>query len=351
MTRFLRGLTLGRVMAGLSLLGLVVLSYLGGAAAMFFNLPSSGFITKSLTGAKAWGERGRSTLSPVPFTTERRPEKVRVDKAAKTYDGFTLYTTTEAARATLLDMRGETVHEWALPFSKAWPRPPHIRFPVSDDQINWFRCHLFANGDLLAIYHTGVDTPYGYGLVKLNKDSQLLWKYPGRVHHDIDVAEDGTLYTLTQKLERRPPTGMEFLPSPYIADSLTILSADGRELKTIPILETFRNSPYALLVSLIGQELAPVAQSPLPDFTPPPITVAPLGAPPSLLSKGDYIHANTVRVLGRSLAPQFPLFKPGQVLISLRNLNLWPSWMWMRPRPPWSGPPGAFGGCNTTRSF
>jgi hypothetical protein len=37
--------------------------------------------------------------------------------------------------------------------------------------------------------------------------------------------------------------------------------------------------------------------------------------------KGDLTHANSVKVLRRSFASQFPLFKPGQVLISLRNLD------------------------------
>jgi hypothetical protein len=314
--------TLGRVMAWLSLLGLVGLSYLCGATVMFFRLPTSDFINKSLTGAKAWQERGRSSISPNPHVDRMELEKVRVYKTDKIYDGFTLYTTTEGTWATLIDMRGETVHRWELPFSKAWPRPPHIRFPVSDDKISWFGCHLYPNGDLLAIYVCDLDTPYGYGLVKLDKDSKLIWAYPGRVHHDVDVAEDGTLYTLSQKLERKPPAGMEFLPSPYIADSLVVLSPDGGELKNIPILDLFRNSPYALMVSLIGKELAPSSQTPADELSPPPITIAPPGSPSSLFSKGDYIHANSVRVLSRSLAPKFPLFKAGQVLLSLRNLDL-----------------------------
>src|SRR5262249_41078346 len=149
--RSLRWPTLGRVMACLSLFGLAGLSYLGGAAVMFFRLPTSEFIGKSLTGARAWQERGRSQTPAQTNSEEMGREKVRVDKADKTYDGFTLYTTTEGSRATLVDMRGEAVHRWELPFSKAWPRPPHIRFPVSDGQISWFGCHLYPNGDLLAI--------------------------------------------------------------------------------------------------------------------------------------------------------------------------------------------------------
>jgi hypothetical protein len=317
----LRFPSFGQVMACLSLLGLVGLGYLCGVSVMFFQLPTSDFMNKALTGVKAWNERGRLEAARPSRLGGMRMERVRVDKPDKTYDGFTLYTTTEGARATLIDMQGETVHQWELPFRKAWPSAPHVLAPVSDESIHWFRCHLYPNGDLLAIYVTDVDTPYGYGLVKLNKDSQLLWAYPGRVHHDIDVAEDGTLYTLSQKLERTLPAGLESLPSPYISDSLVVLSPDGKELANIPILDMLINSPYALMLALSTDGLAPVSTSPLSSVTPPPDDSTAQGSLTELLGKGDFIHANSVRVLSRALAPKFPLFKPGQVLISLRNLD------------------------------
>jgi hypothetical protein len=311
-------------MASLSLLGLLGLIYLLGAAVMYFQLPTSDFLNKSFTGAKAWQERGHSETSARPHGGERVTEKIRVDKADKTFDGFTLYTTTESSRATLIDMRGKTVHQWELLFRKAWPNAPHVKNPVADEQIHWFRCHLYPNGDLLAVYQTDADTPYGYGLVKLNKDSQLLWAYPGRVHHDLDVAEDGTVYTLSQKIESKPPPGLEFLPSPYIADFLILLSSEGRELANIPILDVFRDSPYALLLALIAEVSPSAAFSPATGMktSSPSITIAPPGSPTPLNAKGDFIHANSVKVLGRDRAAKFPLFKPGQVLISLRNLDI-----------------------------
>jgi hypothetical protein len=310
------------VTASLSLLGLLALVYLLGAAVMYFQLPTSDFLDKSFMGAKAWQERGRSETPARPRGGERAREKVRVDKADKTFNGFTLYTTNEGARATLIDMRGETVHQWELPYRKAWPNAPHVKDPVADDQIHWFRCHLYPNGDLLAIYHTDVDTPYGYGLVKLNKDSKLLWAYAGHVHHDVDVAEDGTLYTLSQKLESKPPVGLEFLPAPYIADSLVVLSPEGREMDSIPILDLFRDSPYTLMVALITEGAPPVLIPPPPGADPlPPVRIPSPMSPADLNYKGDFLHTNSVRVLSRTLAPRFPLFKPGQVLISLRSLD------------------------------
>jgi hypothetical protein len=53
---------------------------------------------------------------------------------------------------------------------------------------------------------------------------------------------------------------------------------------------------------------------------------APLDAqrvPPSLddARRRDVLHTNTIKVLSRALASKFPLFKEGQLLVSLRNLN------------------------------
>jgi hypothetical protein len=296
-------------MAALIALTIAGFGYFCGAAVMFFELPSCDFLNKAFAGAEAWYERGRPTISVSPGEPgEGRPAKVTVDEAEKTYDGFTLYVTTEGTRATLLDMRAKVVHRWRLPFSRAWPQAPHVEDPLPDERIHWFHCYLYPNGDLLAIYHADGDTPYGYGLVKLDKDSKLLWAYAGRVHHDLDVAEDGTIYTLAQNVIHEPPAGLEFLPTPSLTDSLVVLSAEGRELETIPLLDAFAQSPYAPILDSITKH--PATSDPGVDR---PRT--------RTISKSDMLHTNSVKVLSRALAPKFPQFKAGQVLLSVRNLD------------------------------
>ena len=82
-------------MAALSTLGVAALGYLGGAAVMFYELPSCDFLNKAFAGASAWYERGRSSI---PFhsgaPSSAMLAKITVDKAEKTSDGFTLYTMT-----------------------------------------------------------------------------------------------------------------------------------------------------------------------------------------------------------------------------------------------------------------
>ncbi|HEY7425085.1 MAG TPA: arylsulfotransferase family protein [Gemmataceae bacterium] len=304
------------ILKGFSLVGILVLGCVLGAAIMFFQLPSGEFLAKAFAGAAAWYQRGRSSLPSHPRdVAESGVHEVTVDDAQKTSDGFTLYSTTGGAWATLIDMRGTVVHRWELPFSHAWPHPPHVANPLADNQIHWFRCHLYPNGDLLAIYHADGDTPYGYGLVKMDKDSKLLWAYPGRVHHDLDVGEDGTIYTLVQKLESKPPPGLGFAAAHYIADFLVVLSPEGQELESIPLVDAFVNSPYALTLFSSNKFLNPLLNRGGANASPPS------KSPPQPTLTGDLLHTNSVKVLNRASAAKFPLFKAGQVLLSLRNLE------------------------------
>jgi hypothetical protein len=291
---------------------------------MYFQLPSSDFLDRAFAGAKAWQQRGRSTIptfSSEAAAVARQKEGVTVDRAEKTADGFTLYTLTEGPRATLLDMRGKVVHRWELPFSRAWTRPPHVEEPLPDQHIYWVHCHLYPNGDLLAVYQSDGDTPYGYGLVKLDKDSRLLWAYANNVHHYVEVGEDGTIYALAQQIVTKPPAGLEFLDAPYLTDSLVVLSPEGRELQNISLAEAFLNSPYAL--ALASGKKSQVAK-PVGDGTPatPAATFSAPGVNPLTRDREpDVLHTNSVRVLGRALAAKFPQFRAGQVLLSMRNID------------------------------
>ena len=310
-SRELRFPSLNRVLACISVLGLAGLVYLLGAAVMFYRLPTSTYMEKAFLGAEAWSRERTEPPESLPAAAGRTA--VLIDKPDRTDDGFTLYTTNSGPWAALIDMRGQAVHRWQMPFSQAFPQGRHDENPVIEAQVSWFGCQLFPNGDLLAVYHVDSQIPLGsavakdsklldaqnltgYGLVKLDKDSKLLWAYAGRVHHALDVGEDGSIYALTQEKTSKKPANMEFLRVPYLTDFLVLLSADGKLLRSIPVMEALRDSPYASSQQLM------IAHNSAPD--------------------PDYTHGNSVMVLTKALAPRFPMFKEGQVLISLRNMNM-----------------------------
>jgi hypothetical protein len=213
----------------------------------------------------------------------------------------------------LIDMNGTEVHHWYRSFGDVWPgRVPHVKDPVDDTRIGFWGCHLYPNGDLLAVFQAVGDTPYGYGLVKLDKESNVLWRFADNVHHQLDVGDDGTVYALTQKIidKDRLPTELLYLPTPCVVDFVVLLDpSTGKEKKRVPILEAFLHSPFAAYLNTLAK---------IPKSVWPP-GVRPADRPED--PKADILHTNSVSVLRPNQAAKFPLFKPGQVLISVRQLN------------------------------
>jgi hypothetical protein len=299
-----------------AILALMFLAYLLGAAVISFQLPSSEFLRRAFLGARAWNERRQLPVS-VPIEKTPLAKVGSIDKADKTFDGFTLYTcasiTESSTQTFLVNMRGEVVHRWAISFSKIWPSPSHIRSAIRDDLVCFFDNYLYPNGDLLVTFHGLENRANGYGLAKLDKDSNVIWKCSRNIHHDVEVAEDGTIYAIAHKIVQSMPRGLEDLPTPSLIDELIRLSPDGKEIaEPIPILEAFRDSPYAPILGTLvlenNREL--------------PMGIDRRRAPDSVPDGlHEPLHMNCVRELPRRLAAKYPTFEPGQLLISMRNMD------------------------------
>lgn len=196
----------------------------------------------------------------------------------KTYRGLNLYTSGHGPEAILIDMNGNILHTWHLDIWSIWPdfRP----FPGTNLHKYWRRALLMENGDLFAIF-TGI------GLIKIDKNSKLIWDYPGDAHHDIFVAPDGLIYIVKRIIHIVP----EYNPrKPILEDFVCILNSEGQALKCVSIFKAFKNSSYAFFLER---------------------------AKPW----GDIFHTNTIELLDRRLASRSPAFKKGNVLLSILRLD------------------------------
>jgi hypothetical protein len=220
---------------------------------------------------------------------------VTVHKPDKVQPGFTLYTSGHAQEVYLVDMDGRPVHTWNLPFSSVWDRSAAVRHPQPDTHVYIEKAVLYPNGDLLAIYVAVGDTPWGYGLVKMDRDSRVLWKYLQHAHHDVDVGPDGRVYVLVNEIATDRIEGFPQLRPPRIDDLVVVLSPDGRELKRVNLLRAMARSPYARLLTTV------------PWYT--------------TRENGDYLHTNTVDVLDGTRTGKLPEATEGRVLLSFREIN------------------------------
>ncbi|MFO0389240.1 MAG: arylsulfotransferase family protein [Alphaproteobacteria bacterium] len=275
------------------IISFLILSFLSGAILTYFKYFPYQLINKSELAYiankqknKAFEDAKKSTL----VKKNTRPMSV----LKKNYDGYVLYTP-HRTMALLIDKQGNELHRWQMSFNEAWKDgAPHVNKPLPDTFVLWYGLHVYPNGDLLATYHGRIDTPYGYGLVKLDKNSNLLWKIDDNFHHKIEVQPDGTIYALSQKIKVPQISGMEFHDTLIQEDFFVILDPSGNELKRISLLEALANSDFR-------DELATHVAKPV--------------------WKADIMHANSIMALPENYAKLFPEIKPNNILISMPTMN------------------------------
>jgi hypothetical protein len=223
----------------------------------------------------------------------RSPDQgVTVYDPSRAQDGVTLYTSGHDAAAYLIAMDGQVLHEWRRPFSTVWDPSAAVKRPQPDSHVYFRKAMAYPNGDLLVIYEGVGDTPYGYGVVKLDRDSEVLWSYLANAHHDVDIGPDGRIYALTHEFVDEPLQGFGMLASPRLDDFLVVLSPDGEELRKISLIHAVAASEYRHLLHTVAA-----------------------------FALADPLHTNTVNVITAADAANFAFGQPGQVLLSFRELG------------------------------
>lgn len=282
----------------LFLLAIVFLAFIGGMFVAVADVFPSRFVRNAYRAGNALALKYSYYQDPYNsnlWTPARTPRRGVTIHDPRAYPGLTLFTSGEGNKALLVNMDGQIVHEWQRPFSAVWDESAATRSPVPDIQVYFRKAHVFPNGDLLGIYIGAGDTPWGYGMVKLDQDSNVLWKNLDHFHHDFDIARNGTIYGLTHSFRKRPVQGASHLDLPVLEDFLVILSPEGKTLKKISLLEAVNRSSYRRLLERVWW------------FT-----------------LWDPLHTNNVDVLDSDMAARLrskiPVAAPGQALISFREL-------------------------------
>jgi hypothetical protein len=205
----------------------------------------------------------------------RTVERVTVYDREAACGGLNLWNSGHAPEAFVMDMDGNVLHRWRFAIDDIWPDRrgrPQSGF--------WRRVHWSRNGDVLAIFG-------GVGLLKLDRDSNLLWSYRGGCHHQACVTDDGQIYVLSMKSRVIPHINPD---QPVIDELIAVLDPDGELLEQCSLLDCFENSDYQSL--LAGMRTA-----------------------------GEIFHTNTIAVLDGSLDHLSPVFRKGHVLISVLYLD------------------------------
>ena len=196
-------------------------------------------------------------------------------EAAHTWPGYNLVTSLPNSTATLVDMQGRVLRSWS-------------DAEVADSR--WSRAEVLKNGDVLCL------SPKEDLLTRMNWEGRPLWRLPLNVHHDGIETPDGRLLVLTRVFRRIP--AIDELRQ-CVDNLLTLVSAEGKVLEEHSLYDMLQAAPDVLPVR------APAGIADLP----PGYNI-------------DPIHANTVHWLENAeLAARDPVFRPGNVLVTLRYLD------------------------------
>jgi hypothetical protein len=130
--------------------------------------------------------------------------------------------------------------------------------------------------------------------VRLDKNSNVLWALPANTHHDIVVDEDGTIVVPSMRYRPEGLPGFPHLKPWYYEDTVLRVSPTGEVLGETSVLRSLLNYPGLLSINY-GEDLG--------------------------LEAEDVTHLDAAEPLPAALADRFPMFAPGDLLVSLRNID------------------------------
>jgi hypothetical protein len=290
-----------RIARVLFFLGVAALLVLAGITIGWYRVPPATSLDKGVEALRDWRKNWKSYVGTEPtkfLRPSRYPgEGVVVNEPGRAQPGVTLMTGIwdGLPGLSLRALDGKELHRWPAAYSRIWPDPPHLRrdeIPLNDWDTHLHGAVLYEQGDVVFNFEY-------QGLARLDRCGEVLWRVPKRTHHAVAPAEDGTLWvpSIVQNHEEASKRFLGLAP-PFSEDSVIQVSAeDGRVLREISILDVIYKSRYEGV--LFGNGL----------------TV------PRLVAD-DPLHLNHVEALGPSMAAAFPMFAAGDILVSLRNVNL-----------------------------
>ena len=235
----------------------------------------------------AAGRARAEELATLGYLSGSRPpsagEGVCLLDAARVQPGLDLVVSGHAPEAVLMRNDGTVLHAWRCTAAAAFPGRDGADAPTVQC---WRRARLLPDGRLLAIYES-------YGLVCLDRDSRVLWSFPALAHHDLDLAPDGRVFVLVRRVGIVPRVDAK---QAVAEDWICELSPDGRLLSAVSLLECLEASEGGkTALRLVRDTLA--------------------------WTTGDLFHTNTLELVTGPGVGASPLFEPGDVLVSMRNLD------------------------------
>lgn len=205
--------------------------------------------------------------------------------------------------AWLMDRNGKTLH--------AWKNRPEIQELLQSGQslrslaasrVYPVGAYLYPNGDLLVSYQGKNVFPIARGMVKFDKDSNILWLKQKYLHHWFDVDKQGNIYVPGTKIVESPLKISDSckyfvcLKGKFTYDTVVILNSEGNIIDEIDLFDAIVDSGLAGVFHNSGLSYSKIYTC-------------------------DPMHLNDIRIISTAHAANCDLLNPGDLLLSFRSLN------------------------------
>ncbi len=214
------------------------------------------------------------------------------DPAARQDDLILLSGFIDGANAVRLIRRDGTVlNEWKLRAHELFDDPSFFRdAPATDWNAITHGTIATPGGDIVFSFESG-------GMARLDRCGQPLWTTPGVIaHHSPNWMADGGIVVSGGRRVDKPNAEIPWpFAGPYWEDLVFKLDASGEKVFERALTELFIENGMEALITSTGFFRT---------------------------RTGGEFHLNEVEELSPELAPDFPMFEAGDLMLSLRNRNM-----------------------------
>jgi hypothetical protein len=197
------------------------------------------------------------------------------------YPGLNLYNSRFKTEAYIIDMEGRLIQNWSIPSDGP-----------TKSLSGWHHIILGENRSLYAIQK-------GEKLLKIDRDSNIVWSLDGVFHHDVTFGPDGVIYSISNNISWLDyPEGRV----PVLDDLITVVSPDGKLMRIIPLVRLFKDRIKQGRINQIRDRLKNGTINSVEDAD----------------SLFDVLHTNSIVILKKDIPT---ISKAGDALISMRQLD------------------------------
>jgi hypothetical protein len=194
----------------------------------------------------------------------------------------------------LMKRDGTIVAKWPVKFYDIFKNTKFIKEPPA---TNW---NTDTHG-ALALPDGSVVFNFEYcGLVKLDRCGKVVWKLQRETNHSVERSEKGGFWVPGRRhLPKESKTPFPPFDPPFAEDTILHVSDDGKILKEISVPGLFYKNNLEAVLTASGNWY---------DL--------------NLNWDREILHLNKVAELSSDMAKDFPMFKVGDLLLSIRESNL-----------------------------